>query len=179
MSLKDAVSNLNAKIAASASGATAEEVAYLATAAERIGGRVSIFELAEFADDKKAELAQAASNASADAIAALDTLKGTRLAEIDTERDRVLSAIAVATSDSKTAIAQAGATAQATMDATKKNAIDAVNGSAAGLTTLKTSVEQAITSAKDSALSDLTAAAAAVVANGFGQRGRLSFYTTF
>lgn len=179
MSLKDAVSNLNAKIASAAGGATAEEVAYLATAAERIGGRVSIFELAEFADEKKAELTEAMTAASVKAVAAIDSVKDTRIAEIKTERDRVLAAVAVATSDAQHAIDDTAVTAQATINAVKANVVKSVNDSATGLGAIKTSVEASINAVKDSALSDLSAAAAAVVANGFGQRGRLSFYTTF
>jgi hypothetical protein len=54
--LSSALQAISSKIAASASGATPEELAYLGTAIDRIGGRATIYEVAQIGDLKKAEL---------------------------------------------------------------------------------------------------------------------------
>lgn len=161
MSLKDAVHNLNIKIANAANSATAEEIAYLATAVERIGGRVSVFELADFADDKKVELGTSLDTAKALAISAVNANKDARLAELVTLRDQALSAMTTTKSDS-----------QAALVATKSSAELSV-------TTTKATAETAMLATKDASLAAVTAAAATALAQILGQRGRMMFFSTF
>lgn len=51
---------LQGKIQAAADGASAEELAYLGTAVDRIGGRATVHEVMQIGNAKKAELAQIA-----------------------------------------------------------------------------------------------------------------------
>ena len=161
MSLKDAVKNLNTKIANAANSATAEEIAYLATAVERIGGRVSVFELADFADDKKVELSSSLDTAKALAVAAINANKDARLAELVTLRDQAISAMTTTKNDS-----------QAALVATSKASAELV-------TTTKTTAETTMLAAKDASLAAVTAAATTALAQILGQRGRMMFFSTF
>ncbi len=61
-SLNSAVQAIKDKIALSASAASAEELAYLGTALDRIGGRATVYEVMEMGDTKKAELLAVATN---------------------------------------------------------------------------------------------------------------------
>lgn len=70
--LYDAIKALRDKIQTSAGAASAEELAYLATALERIGGRATVLEVFEVSEAKKVEI-----------IAAIDTLKNTSIDQIN------------------------------------------------------------------------------------------------
>jgi len=54
--LKKALENISTKIASSASSASPEELAYLGTAIDRIGGRSTVYEIVEVADLVKGEI---------------------------------------------------------------------------------------------------------------------------
>ena len=56
MALKDAINAIYNKVQSDISSASPEELAYLGTALEKIGGKITVFDIMEFGDDKIAEL---------------------------------------------------------------------------------------------------------------------------
>lgn len=161
MSFKDAVLGLAEKIRTSTEGANPEQIAYLATAADRIGGKASIFDFIEMADEKQDEFIAIVEAAKVAATTAINDNQTARLLEITTEMEETLAAMETTKTQAQAAIVNTANTAQTNINNTR------------------TAAETAITAKKDEALAAATAAAEAVLANGFGQRGRLAFYTTF
>lgn len=80
--LRDAVRAIKAKIetAAAAAAATPEELAYLGTAIDRIGGRATVLEVEEVGDLKMAELT---AHAEAVATVTMATVQAASQAAID------------------------------------------------------------------------------------------------
>ncbi len=78
--LRDAVRAIKAKIETAAESATPEELAYLGTAIDRIGGRATVLEVEEVGDLKMAELT---AHAEAVATVTMATVQAASQAAID------------------------------------------------------------------------------------------------
>jgi hypothetical protein len=157
MSLKDAVTAINAKVQAAAANASAEELAYLATAIERIGGRVSVFEIDDIATSSKATL-----------VSGIATQTQTSTAAIE----------------ATAASANAGIAASITaMNSTRDAAVTLVaNTRDSAVTTVNTTRDSAvvtINNTKDASVAAVTAVSTAAIHQAIGLPGRLMFYTTF
>jgi hypothetical protein len=108
-SLSLAIQAVKDKISLSAGTATPEELAYLGTALDRIGGRATVYEVVEMGDIKKAELAD---------------LAATLFASIETDTTQELATF-VAAVDAK--IAAMTTSANTLVDTSIKNITDAKN----------------------------------------------------
>ena len=81
--LVDAISAIKTKIASSAATATPEELAYLGTAIDRIGGGATAMEVVEFGDQKKTELTALAETKTAEATDAIEAVKTDAISEVN------------------------------------------------------------------------------------------------
>lgn len=90
MALNDVILALYNKIETDLSLATAEELAYLGTALEKIGGRATVYDVMQIGEEKKAELEALSdsvvldfSDATASIVASLDAIRIAALAELN------------------------------------------------------------------------------------------------
>lgn len=153
--LRDAVRALKQKILTGAETATPEELAYLGTAIDRIGGRATVLEVEEMGDIKIAEITEHAGQVEAAAIANITATKD------------IAEASAIATKDAAEAsISDTKNTAIASMNSARDAAITAVNtakdAAIAAANSNRDAVIAAATSFKDQALADVAAAAGSV-----------------
>jgi len=143
--LRDAVRAIKAKIETAAEIATPEELAYLGTAIDRIGGRATVLEVEEIGDIKKDEITAHAATLEA---ATLDTLAAAAAAT---------TAHAQATQAStEAAINQTRTAALAVMTQTQTSAVATVN------TAAQTAIQQATASRDQTVTATQTAASQAV-----------------
>jgi hypothetical protein len=179
MSLRDAVENLNSKIASSAGGATAEEIAYLATAAERIGGRVSIFELSEFAEAKKTELSVAAATAISNAASTVNSELADHIAQMATARDQALESLSASRQATDTLIAQITTDTSLVVASTAATLNASTQAAASAAAQVTADADALVAVAVADAIDAVATAAAQAVSQILGQRGRMMFFTTF
>lgn len=183
MSLKDAVSAINAKIQVAAGGASAEELAYLATAVERIGGRASIFEIDELATSQKQIMLDGFDAARAAALSELTLNKTNSLTAIDSVTNLAVTAIAADRLAAENKIAADRLAAETSLNNLRIIGQDAITTDSAEAQA-EIGVDRAlaiseISSATTSSLAQITASAEQVTQQLFGQPGRLMFYSTF
>lgn len=124
-SLSLAIQAVKDKIANSAGTATPEELAYLGTALDRIGGRATVYEVVETGDIKKAELTALAEQL---------------FAAIETDTTEELAAF-VAAVDAK--IAAMTASANTLVDTSIQNITDTKTAAEAYINNVKTEAENA------------------------------------
>lgn len=132
-SLVTAIQAVKDKIALSAGTATPEELAYLGTALDRIGGRATVYEVAEMGDVKKAEL-----TALAEQLAAA----------INTDTTAELAAF-ITTVDAK--IAAMTTSANALVDTSIQNITDTKDAAESEMLSVKSQLDTASASLADTA----------------------------
>lgn len=157
MSLKDAISAIIEKIKIAADSASAEELAYLATALERIGGKASVSELDELATSHKQSIFDGLNEAEAAAIAGVAEKTSDGLAALNA----VINVGVTATT--------AGINAITTGQDSALSAVLAKQESGVAL----------VVAAQATGIASLVSAAQAALEQSLGQRGRLMFYSTF
>ena len=119
MLLRDAVRAVKLKIQAAAADATPEELAYLGTAIDRIGGRATLLEVEELGDIKGREIADAASQMLEQALGSLASANQEAIAEFTN----------VTSQAKETAVAAVTEAAQGLTDAAAIAMQQALNGS--------------------------------------------------
>lgn len=142
--LRNAVKAIKQKIIDGAASATPEELAYLGTAIDRIGGRATVLEVEEMGDVKIAEItehAQAVETATINAITAT--------------KNSAEAAIAATKNSAEASIESTKTTAIASVNAARDAAINAANAN-------RDAVIAAATDFKNQALADVAAAANSV-----------------
>lgn len=166
--LRDAVRAIKAKIETAAEIATPEELAYLGTAIDRIGGRATVLEVEEMGDVKMAELS---AHANAVETATLDTLATTAdvaIANVSATKAAAESAITATKTAAETSVTQTKNTALAVMAQTETSTVATVNAAAqTAIQQTASSRDQAIAStqtAVDTAVSTAQQAADAAIA---------------
>lgn len=183
MSLKDAVSAINAKIQVAAVAATAEELAYLATAVERIGGRASIFEIDELATSQKQIMLEGFDEARASALLELTLNKTNSLTTVNSATLAGITAIAADRLAAENKIAADRLAAEESITNLRVIGQDAITtDNSLATTQIAATRSEALTalSAKQTeGLAAITASAETVTQQLFGQPGRLMFYSTF
>ena len=124
--LRDAVRAIKAKIETAAEIATPEELAYLGTAIDRIGGRATVLEVEEMGDIKMAEMsahANAVETATLDTIA---TAADVAIANVSATKTAAESSITATKTAAETAIQQAASSRDQAIAATQSAADAAV-----------------------------------------------------
>jgi len=96
MGFSDVISQLNSKIQASADGATAEELAYLSAAAEKIGGQASLLDIEKFSKEEMAAILVAVTYSKEEALAEIEALRLTASGLISSLRESAENEIASA-----------------------------------------------------------------------------------
>lgn len=141
MSLKAIIDTLSEKIAAASTGSSPEELAYLASAVEKIGGRVSVFDLVDHVEDQKTQLSLDISTVKADAVAAINSVLADGITELTNLNNTVSatvlgleSQVASIIADAQTQINSILATAIAGINTAKSDGIAAVNSAASTAT---------------------------------------------
>ncbi len=143
--LNDAVVALRDKVIAASANATPEELAYIGTALEKIGGRISVMDVMD-----------AANGAKTDAVNAVTAAKDQALVDIGNLRDAILNLLAQKRQEevalATSAIDQARTTAEADVKTNVDAAVANVNALIAQLTadsgTAKATIDKAITDAQ-------------------------------
>jgi len=144
--LRDAVRAIKAKIETAAEIATPEELAYLGTAIDRIGGRATVLEVEEMGDIKMAEMSAHATSVE---TATLDT--------IATAADVASANVTATKTAAETSVTQTKNAALAVMAQTETSTVATVNAAA------QTAIQQSA-SARDQAISATQSAANQAVA---------------
>ena len=144
--LRDAVRAIKAKIETTAEIATPEELAYLGTAIDRIGGRATVLEVEEMGDIKMAEMSAHATSVE---TATLDT--------IATAADVAIANVSATKSAAESSITATKTAAEAVMAQTETSTVATVNAAA------QTAIQQAASS-RDQAIAATQSAADAAVA---------------
>jgi len=142
--LRDAVKAIKQKILTGAETATPEELAYLGTAIDRIGGRATVLEVEEMGDIKIQEITDHAAAVETETIANITATKDAAEASINATKDAAEASI---TATKETAIASVNAAKDAAITAANANRDAVIAESAA---------------AKDAMLADIAAAADSV-----------------
>ena len=118
--LRDAVKSLKSKIISTAATANAEDLAYLGSAINNIGGRATVLEVEETGDIIMQALTDHGAQVEADTIASIEATRDTAQANVTATKDAAEKSI----TDTKTAAVQ-------TMTDTQTTTTDAVNAAAA------------------------------------------------
>lgn len=154
--LRDAVRAIKAKIETAAEIATPEELAYLGTAIDRIGGRATVLEVEEMGDIKMAEMsahANAVESATLDTIA---TAADVAIANVSATKTAAETAITATKTAAETSVTQTKNAALAVMAQTETSTVATVNAAA------QTAIQQSA-SARDQAIAATQSAADAAV----------------
>lgn len=137
--LRDAVRAIKAKISAAADQASPEELAYLGTAIDRIGGRATLLELEDLADALKAEVTALVEAERATLTTDVDGIVAAGIATITASRDGAtadIQAARVATltdvNASLLAARQEAASGVADIQAATSTALDDISAAVAG-----------------------------------------------
>mgnify|MGYP006877475418 FL=1 len=166
--LRDAVRAIKQKILTGADTATPEELAYLGTAIDRIGGRATVLEVEEMGDIKIAEITEHANTVEQATIAAITATKDAAEASITATKDAAEASI-TATKDA----------AIASVNAAKNAAITEANANRDAVIAQTTAHKDAVIAEsnafKNQALADV-AAAANTVTQQFVFGARAYFY---
>jgi hypothetical protein len=155
--LRDAVRAIKAKIETAAEIATPEELAYLGTAIDRIGGRATVLEVEEMGDIKMAEMsahAQAVETATLDTIA---TAADVAIANVTATQTAAEAAITATKTSAETSVTQTKNAALAVMAQTETSTVATVNAAAQ-------SAIQQTASSRDQAIAAVSSAADQAVA---------------
>ena len=145
--LRDAVRAIKAKIETAAEIATPEELAYLGTAIDRIGGRATVLEVEEIGDIKKDEIT---AHALAVETATINTITATRTAAENT--------ITATRTAAEASVTQTQTAALAVLAQTQTSTVATVN------TAAQTAIQQATASRDQTVTATQTAAQQATVA---------------
>jgi len=121
--LRDAVRAIKAKIETAAEIATPEELAYLGTAIDRIGGRATVLEVEEMGDIKMAEISAHATSVE---TATLDT--------IATAADVAIANVTATKTEALAVMAQTETSTVATVNAAAQSAIQQAAAAANSVT---------------------------------------------
>ncbi len=139
--LRDAVRAIKAKIEAAAEIATPEELAYLGTAIDRIGGRATVLEVEEMGDIKMAEMS---AHANAVETATLDTIAAAA--------DVAMANVTATKTAAETAITAAKEAALAVMAQTETSTVATVHAAAqAAIQQAQIAADQAVATAQAAA----------------------------
>lgn len=176
--LRDAVRAIKAKIETAAEIATPEELAYLGTAIDRIGGRATVLEVEEIGDIKIAEIS---AHTALLETATLDTMAAAAdvaIANVTTTKAAAEIAITALVTAAEASVIQTKDAALAVMAQTETSTVATVN------TAAQTAIQQAASS-RDQAIAatqsaaDQAVATAQAAANSVTQQlvlGRKTFF---
>lgn len=164
--LRNAVRAIKEKIISGAATATPEELAYLGTAIDRIGGRATVLEVEEMGDIKIAEITEHAQAVETETIntitetknsaeASITATKNSAEASIESTKTTAIASINTTKNAAATEIESIRSSAIASVNTAKTTAIAEANAN-------RDAVIAAATSFKNQALADVAAAANSV-----------------
>lgn len=155
--LRDAVKAIKGKIEIAAGNASPEELAYLGTAIDRIGGRATVLEVEEIGDIKIAEITAHAAAVETDTITTITATQDAAEASVAAKQAATDQYISTAQTTAQTAIAKTKSDALAVMSQTETSAVATVNDAA------QTAIQQSA-SARDQAVATAQAASDQAIA---------------
>ena len=139
--LRDAVRAIKAKIETAAEIATPEELAYLGTAIDRIGGRATVLEVEEMGDVKMAELSAHANSVETATLDTIATAADVTIANVNATKTAAESAITATRTAAEASVTQTKSAALAVMAQTQTSTVATINAAA------QTAVQQAAAAA--------------------------------
>jgi len=176
--LRDAVRAIKAKIETAAEIATPEELAYLGTAIDRIGGRATVLEVEEMGDIKMAEMsahANAVESATLDTIA---TAADVAIANVSATKSAAESSITATKTAAESSVTQTKNASLAAMAQNETSTVATVNAAAqTAIQQTASARDQAIAASRSAA--DQAVATAQAAANSVTQQlvlGRKTFF---
>ncbi len=113
--LRDAVRAIKAKIETAAEIATPEELAYLGTAIDRIGGRATVLEVEEMGDIKMAEMSAHATSVETATLDTIATAADVAIANVTATKTAAETAITATKTVAETSVTQTKNAALAVM----------------------------------------------------------------
>ena len=155
--LRDAVRAIKAKIETAAKIATPEELAYLGTAIDRIGGRATVLEVEEMGDVKMAELSAHANSVETATLDTIATGADVAIANVNATQTAAENTITATRTAAEASVTQTKDTALAVMAQTETSTVATVNAAA------QTAIQQAASS-RDQAIAVTQSAADQAVA---------------
>ena len=155
--LRDAVRAIKAKIETAAEIATPEELAYLGTAIDRIGGRATVLEVEEMGDIKMAEMSAHATAVETATLDTIATAADVAIANVTATKTAAESSITATKTAAEASVTQTKNAALAVMAQTETSTVATVNAAA------QTAIQQTAVS-RDEAIATTDAHKAEVVA---------------
>jgi hypothetical protein len=128
--LRDAVRAIKAKIETAAEIATPEELAYLGTAIDRIGGRATVLEVEEMGDIKMAEMSAHATSLESATLDTIATAADVAIANVTATKTAAERSIAATKTAAEASINQTKNAALAVMAQTETSTVATVNAAA-------------------------------------------------
>ena len=137
----DVVCVIKAKIETAAEIATPEELAYLGTAIDRIGGRATVLEVEEMGDIKMAEISAHATSVETATLDTIATAADIAIANVTATQTAAESAITETKTAAEASVSQTKNAALAVMAQTETSTVATVNAAA------QTAIQQAAAAA--------------------------------
>ena len=128
--LRDAVRAIKAKIETAAEIATPEELAYLGTAIDRIGGRATVLEVEEMGDVKMAELSAHANSVETATLDTIATAADVAITHVNATKPAAEDAITATRTAAEASVTQTKSAALAVMAQTETSTVATVNAAA-------------------------------------------------
>lgn len=176
--LRDAVRAIKAKIETAAEIATPEELAYLGTAIDRIGGRATVLEVEEMGDIKMAEMSAHATAVETATLDTIATAADVAIANVTATNTAAESSITATKTSAEASVTQTKNAALAVMAQTETSTVATVNAAAqTAIQQTASSRDQAIAATQSAA--DQAVATAQAAANSVTQQlvlGRKTFF---
>jgi hypothetical protein len=154
--LRDAVRAIKAKIETAAAVASPEELAYLGTAIDRIGGRATVLEVEEIGDIKMAEISAHAGAVETATLETIATSADVAIANVNATKTAAANTITATKTAAETSVTQTKDAAIAVMAQTETSTVATVNAAA------QTAIQQSAASRDQAIAATQTAADAAV-----------------
>ena len=121
--LRDAVKSIKGKIITAATSASPEDLAYLGTAIDRIGGRATVLEVEETGDIIMQELTDHGAAVEAATIASINTTRDAAVKTMTDTQTATTDAVTAATEDALSTMTTEKNKAVTTVQAASQNAI--------------------------------------------------------
>lgn len=123
LALRDAITAVKNKISSAAADATPEELAYLGTAIDRIGGRATVLEIEQMGDTIKEEVAVIIDQVKAELDTYVQTATNTQIGVLDSKVSESNTAITDKVAEATTIIETLVSTANSQVNTMVSNAV--------------------------------------------------------
>ena len=142
LALRDAIAAVKNKISSAAADATPEELAYLGTAIDRIGGRATVLEIEQMGDTIKEELANIIDQVKAELDTYVQTATNTQIGVLDSRVSESNTAITNKVAEATGIIESLVSTANGQVTTMVNDAVAAIDSASAELSSAAAAAQQ-------------------------------------